>query len=426
MVSWSTVDVSVIPYFVNNYLTPMNRIISIFLFAVLPCFLQAQAFNCDNDQYLLPEFTVDETPGILFGNNIGVNGQSEDLLLDIYEPSGDTSVVRPVILWGFGGSFVGGSRGQVSFLCEDYAAMGYVAIAYDYRIGFFIPSSTSTALAVLRGAHDTRAAVRWLYKSAQEGNPYRIDTNRIFLAGISAGAVSAIHAAYLFEGDSVFDYFTPLTWNSLGGFSGLSGNDGYSEKVHGVINYSGAVGLNEWIDGDEVPMISFHDVGDNIVPYDRREVNVFGIPTGLIVSGSEVIDRRLDTLGLNHCLQSYNTNSHVSYLSDSETVERSARFLKAVMCNRYYDCEADSIGGELTPPVSTSISSANDNFVIDINQGVLFINNLSIEQIEIYDLLGKRLASCQGNSLALPAYKGVMYIRIYNGIRWESFGLNAR
>ena len=32
--------------------------------------------------------------------------------------------------------------------------------------------------------------------SAQEGNPYRIDTNRIFLAGVSAGAVSAIHAAY--------------------------------------------------------------------------------------------------------------------------------------------------------------------------------------------------------------------------------------
>ncbi|MEC7267396.1 MAG: carboxylesterase family protein, partial [Bacteroidota bacterium] len=143
----------------------MNRYISLLLFGILPCLLQAQSFNCDDDQYLLPEFTVDETPGILFGNNTGVNGQSEDLLLDIYEPSGDTSAVRPVILWGFGGSFVGGSRGQVDFLCEDYAALGYVAVAYDYRIGFFIPSSISTALAVLRGAHDTRAAVRWLYKS---------------------------------------------------------------------------------------------------------------------------------------------------------------------------------------------------------------------------------------------------------------------
>ena len=414
------------PYFVNNYLTYMNRYISLILIAFLPCVLQAQTFNCENDQYLLPQFTVNETPGILFGNNTGVNGQSEDLLLDIYEPSGDTSAVRPVILWGFGGSFVGGSRGQVGFLCEDYAALGYVAIAYDYRIGFFIPSSISTALAVLRGAHDTRGAVRWLYKSAQEGNPYRIDTNRIFLAGVSAGAVSAIHAAYLFEGDSVFDYFNPQTWNSLGGFSGLSGNDGYSEKVHGVVNYSGAVGLNEWIDGNEVPMISFHDVGDNIVPYDRREVNVFGIPTGLIASGSEVMARRLDTLGLRNCLQSYNSNSHVSYLYDSEPVERSARFLKAVMCNRYYDCEADSIGGELPPPVSTSISSVSDHFVIDINQGVLSLNNESIERIEIYDLLGQRLASCQGNSLPLPSYNGLMYVRLFNGVQWASFGLNAR
>ena len=211
----------------------------------------------------------------------------------------------------------------------------------------------------------------------------------------------------------VFDYFNPQTWNSLGGFSGLSGNDGYSEKVHGVVNYSGAIGLNEWIDGNEVPMISFHDVGDNIVPYDRREVNVFGIPTGLIASGSEVMARRLDTLGLRNCLQSYNSNSHVSYLSDSEPVERSARFLKAVMCNRYYDCEADSIGGELPPPVSTSIISVSDRFAIDINRGVLSLNNESIERIEIYDLLGHRLASCQGNSLPLPSYNGLMLSLIH-------------
>ena len=157
MVRWSPVIKRVIPYFVNNCNIDMNRYISLLFFGFLPCLLQAQTFNCDNDQYLVAEFTVDETPGILFGNNTGVNGQSEDLLLDIYEPSGDTSAVRPVILWGFGGSFVGGSRGQVGFLCEDYATLGYVAIAYDYRIGFFIPSSISTTLAVLRGAHDTRA-----------------------------------------------------------------------------------------------------------------------------------------------------------------------------------------------------------------------------------------------------------------------------
>ena len=164
-------------------------------------------------------------------------------------------------------------------------------------------------------------------------------------------------------------------------------------------------------------MISFHDEGDYIVPYDRREVNVFGIPTGLIVSGSEVMDRRLDTLGLNHCLQSYNTNSHVSYLYNSEPVERSARFLKAVMCNRYYDCEADSIGGELPPIVSIDIPSEDNNLLIEIRDGVLLIDNPSVQQIEIYDLLGHRLASCQGNSLSLPAYNGVMYVRMFNGVQ---------
>ena len=68
---------------------------------------------------------------------------------------------------GFGGSFVGGSRGQVDFLCEDYAALGYVAV-HDYRIGFFIPSSISTALAVLRGAHDTERGTLVLCQPKRE------------------------------------------------------------------------------------------------------------------------------------------------------------------------------------------------------------------------------------------------------------------
>ena len=132
------------------------------------------------------------TSGVTFGSNTALGGSEVDLKMDVYEPAGDTDTDRPVVIVAFGGSFIGGDRSQVAFMCEILAKMGYVAVAPDYRVGLFFPSQITTTLAVLRGAHDVSGCVRYLKKTAAEdGNPYGIDCERIIVGGISAGAIAA-------------------------------------------------------------------------------------------------------------------------------------------------------------------------------------------------------------------------------------------
>ena len=52
--------------------------------------------------------------------------------------------------------------------------------------------------AVGRGVQDTKKLVQYFFNSARDsGNPFRIDTTKIFLCGGSAGAFNVMHAVYL-------------------------------------------------------------------------------------------------------------------------------------------------------------------------------------------------------------------------------------
>ena len=51
---------------------------------------------------------------------------------------------------------------------------------------------------VVRAVHDYRAAIRYFKKDFSEnGNIYGIDTSLIFAGGVSAGAITAVHVAYM-------------------------------------------------------------------------------------------------------------------------------------------------------------------------------------------------------------------------------------
>src|SRR5262245_50398563 len=53
---------------------------------------------------------VQVTRGVQYGAAPNQQGQMVNLLLDVYEPSGDTKATRPAIVWVHGGSFCCGSR----------------------------------------------------------------------------------------------------------------------------------------------------------------------------------------------------------------------------------------------------------------------------------------------------------------------------
>jgi poly(3-hydroxybutyrate) depolymerase len=364
----------------NTRMTP--RYASIVLLALSWTTTHAQ--ECANGRYvdvIFPEVQV--TEAIPFGSNTAVSGGTQQLLMDVYSPVGDSLAARPVVIIAFGGSFVAGSRGDVAPLCQAFAARGYVAVAPDYRVGFFLPNALTTTLAVVRGSHDMKACIRFLRKSVEEGNPYGIDPERIIAGGVSAGAISAIHATYL-DSDAEMPPALGAQAAQLGGAEGNSGNPGYSSSVLACLSFSGAIGDTSWVTAGDPPLHSIHEDGDGVVPYFTEEVSVFGIPTGLIASGSHDLHLRMDNVGVGNCLLTYDADTHVGYLtSDTENAiafaaERCAR----VVCGLEGGCE------ELTTAVPTIADGHTISAAPNPTNGELRVDVQGTNDLILHDLRG--------------------------------------
>ena len=62
-----------------------------------------------------------------------------------------------------------------------------------------------------------KISLRYFYKDASTTNCYRIDTNNVFVGGSSAGALTAIHMAYLDKSCEMEPYIPLATINTMGG-----------------------------------------------------------------------------------------------------------------------------------------------------------------------------------------------------------------
>ena len=199
-----------------------------------------------------------------------------NLQMDVYQAEGDFETGRPLIILAHGGSFIAGVRSNPSMvsLGNAFAKRGYVVASITYRLmGLFdLISSASTINGVAKALGDGRAAIRYFRKTVDEGNIYNIDPNQIYFGGNSAGAIIAIHAAFMQEGD-ISD---PELLNALsnnGGIEGDSGNMGYSSEIRGAISLAGGIADLDFItesDFDRL-LISCHGDQDNTVQYQCGE-----------------------------------------------------------------------------------------------------------------------------------------------------------
>jgi len=94
--------------------------------------------DCSSTRYDQEVFTsVDIQSNVVYGSNINANNANEILIMDIYQPAGDTASFRPLILWVHGGSFIGGTKNEqdVTNLSIAFAKRGYVCASISYRLG---------------------------------------------------------------------------------------------------------------------------------------------------------------------------------------------------------------------------------------------------------------------------------------------------
>jgi len=216
---------------------------------------------------------VERTNGVKYGSAVDKpTGRPVDLLLDIYEPAGDTAARRGVFVFLFGGGFVAGDRErEPRVYCEQMARRGYVAVAIDYRIN----QGNIFADGVPAAVSDARQAVGWLRRHAER---YRLDVDRIVIGGSSAGSITSLFLAYTdMERDPAEDDSEVAAVLDLWG--GL-----YTEVRQ--------MGLGE------PPLVIIHGTEDRVVPFGEAE---------------KLRDRAV-TIGLPHLFHPLPGKGHAPYM----------------------------------------------------------------------------------------------------------------
>lgn len=158
--------------------------------------------STDNVRYcneIFSQSEIMETSGITFSSTY-------NLKFDMYSPpASDTVSDRPVFIHFHGGG--GTSEGSAS-VCNQYARLGYVCIAGDYRGG---GGSGFTIGEQADSASDAHALIRYLRINAEQ---YGIDPNKIMIGGVSAGGITAMLAGVSGNNTTNTDWFKPATKNS--------------------------------------------------------------------------------------------------------------------------------------------------------------------------------------------------------------------
>ena len=330
---------------------------------------------CDLGRYSSEIFSnVTTTSAVQFGQNTSFTGANTTLRMDIYEPTGDTETARPLIVWAHGGSFIGGSRtdGDVVALSQAFAKRGYVCASIDYRTGMWPIDSTNAVKAVVRAVQDMKAAVRFFYKDRQTTDTYKIDTTQIIIGGSSAGAITALHMAYLDQNCEVEAYISPTTLTSMGGIEGSSGNAGYSSDVQAVVNLAGALASYGWMESGDIPCCSLHGDNDGTVPYGRGVASVSGFSV-IYMDGSRMIDARAQDQGVQHSFYTHYGADHAPYAMSAAYMDTTIRFVSDFLAD-YLGCtitpqfnENTPTGGAVLYPLTYCGLSLAENTIGDLN-----------------------------------------------------------
>lgn len=227
----------------------------------------AQQTGCNANRFFNKVFdNVTVTTNIQYGQNTTLGGNTMDLLMDIYEPTGDQLEKRPVIVFAHGGGFISGTKEEVAYICEDFAQRGFVTASISYRL-LDVPLTDPSIMTneVVMAIGDMKAAIRYFREDAATENTYMVDPDFIFAGGISAGAIISSNLGYLDSLDSIDGALLGII-NGHGGLEGNSStNTQYSSAVQGVLNYAGSIASNAFIDADDPPLYSFHNEFDDVV-----------------------------------------------------------------------------------------------------------------------------------------------------------------
>lgn len=175
--------------------------------------------------------------------------------LDLYLPKVKAGEKIPVIMFAFGGGFSGGDRTSEKDFGKFMSQNGYAVASISYSLymkgkDFGCKGTlTEKIKAIQIGVSDMWQATGFLIENA---NKYNLDTSKIFISGISAGAEIGFQASF-------WDYKLMNLYKS---------NLPENFKYKGFIGGSGAIqDINLITKEKAIPMLLAHGNSDDTVPY---------------------------------------------------------------------------------------------------------------------------------------------------------------
>lgn len=250
-----------------------------------------------------------------------------ELKMDVYLPDDGQKASRPLLILIHGGAFFNGDKADLGFpeWGHDFASMGYVVASVNYRLGFK-KNLSSVKRAGFYAVQDVDAAIRYIVHNK---DVYNVDPNRVFVAGTSAGGITALNVAFMSDED------IPSEAQEEGGINAVNPELMDSYKIRAVGNMWGAVNNLLILNNASSSIISFHNTDDPVVPYGKGHpfenvfLNQLLFPT---MYGSEKIAEYLGEK--RSALRSYDLPGKHTLHTDKVNGE-------TVLCSRFYEIEKD-------------------------------------------------------------------------------------
>lgn len=243
----------------------------------------------------------------------------DTLKLDLYQPVNDNLKKRPLFVIIHGGGFKSGTRNDKSLisLANGITKKGFVVASVDYRLLdkqtiFNCNLPVKEALKIYRNAdEDVLEAIAYILR----GN-FKLDSKKIILFGISAGAETLLNIAYNKQ----------LLGKRSKRYKNIS--------IAGVISISGAI-LNSGLitKYNAVPGVFYHGTNDKIIPYYQGAHHSCSItsPGYFLMDGSKKIVEKLESLNRSFMFYGYKNKGHNILNLPSEDFKDAFVFIQKVV-----------------------------------------------------------------------------------------------
>jgi len=219
--------------------------------------------------------------------------------------------------------------------CKEMASRGFVVFSVQYRVGILaderpIPNvvpptvgpkeeyvSAQQILGIYRACQDARGAIRSIIKRNDEETIFKINTDNIFIGGMSAGSLIAMNAAY-YQDQAQINAVFPNVSTALGNINPdfyyadapADIEDDYFPKIKGVLNCWGSMFIPQGRKNNPFsvfatninnpPMISFAGVQDGT--FDIHYQDIYFSKRGAITKNLCNISFAINFGRETHCL----------------------------------------------------------------------------------------------------------------------------